>query len=104
MIRLFTKKVFEFSRHGVDNGKLVKIESVTTPVLGFVNVPDWAAQDNMYKWGVQDGSISVIGSLEQELKIEHNIGDPSEDVEVVGNKAAEKPVTGNKHSQQGSKK
>lgn len=101
MIRLFTKKVFEFSRFGTDNGKQVKTESVLTPVLGFVDVPDWAQHDQMFKWGVQDGSISVISNLEQELRIEHKIGDPDKQDEPVGNKVSSKAVAGNKKSQQG---
>jgi hypothetical protein len=102
MIRLFTKKVFEFCRYETDNGKQAKIEAVTTPVLGFVDVPDWAQHDNMFKWGVQDGSINVISNLEQELKIEHNIGDSDAEAEEPnGNKVSSNAVAGNKKSQQG---
>lgn len=57
-MRIFTKKSFEF--------KNAAGEKVLTRPLDFSDVPDWAAQDLIFAWGVQDGDITVTESPKQE--------------------------------------
>ena len=57
-MRIFTKKSFEFKN---DSG-----DSVITRPLDFIDVPDWAAKDPIFDWGVADGDITVTESPKQE--------------------------------------
>ena len=63
-MRIFTKKAFGFVKP--DAGHYDKIagtivnEMVRTRVLDFCDVPDWVADDDMFKWAVADGDIEVI--------------------------------------------
>lgn len=66
-MRIFTKKSFEFKNS--EGG------SVTTAPLAFHTVPDWVAEDNMFKWGAADGDIEVIETKQDEKEVENTVSD-----------------------------
>ena len=96
-MRIFTKKAFEFKNS--EGG------SVVTAPLAFHTVPDWVAEDNMFKWGAADGDIEVIENKQEEKEIEKTVSDSesviTEEViakevttEVIAETTAEEQPTG----------
>jgi hypothetical protein len=61
-MRIFTKKAFEF--------KNAAGEKVVTQPLSFTDVPDWAAKDPIFGWGVKDGDITVTETAKDEKAVE----------------------------------
>lgn len=61
-MRIFTKKAFEF--------KNAVGEKVTTRPLDFTDVPEWAAKDPIFGWGVKDGDIMVTETAKDEAAAE----------------------------------
>lgn len=62
-MRIFTKKSFAFINP--DAGSLVDMKDATAAEVktqpgGFHTVPDWVVRDQMFKWGVADGDITVM--------------------------------------------
>ena len=60
-MRVFSKKAFEFSR-GEERVKVLPLQ--------FSDIPDWAAEDQMFKWAQADGDIEIIQSPKEEAKVE----------------------------------
>ena len=58
-MRIFTKKSFEFKNQATGE------KAVTRP-LDFTEVPDWAAKDPIFGWGVKDGDITVAETAKDE--------------------------------------
>lgn len=61
-MRIFVKKAFEFTNK--EGG------SVQTAPLSFADVPDWVKEDNIFKWGVDDGDIELVADKNDESDIE----------------------------------
>jgi hypothetical protein len=59
-MRIFTKKAFGFVNPDPTKEVNGAREVVRTTPNTFQDVPDWVAEDDMCKWGKQDGDIEVI--------------------------------------------
>ena len=63
-MRIYTKRAFGFTNP--NEGKEDKTAGIVVPEVvrtkpgEFQDVPDWCANDSMFKWGVADGDIEVI--------------------------------------------
>lgn len=69
-MRIFTKSRYVFfAPKGIDE------KEVHTPLKGFVDVPEWVADNVMFKRGVGAGDIEVINSREKQIKAEHAAAD-----------------------------
>ncbi|WP_371378897.1 hypothetical protein [Sporomusa aerivorans] len=66
-MRIYTKKSFEF--------KNVAGDKVVTQPLSFTDVPDWAAKDQIFKWGKEDGDIMVTETAKEEAAAEKTADD-----------------------------
>lgn len=68
-MRIFSKKAFGFMKPGAD--KLDKTAGIMVPEVvrtlpgEFQDVPDWCADDQMFKWAQADGDIEVIQVVAQ---------------------------------------
>jgi len=79
-MRIYTKKAFGFVNPDPSKQVNGAREVVKTSPLGFHDVPEWVAEDDMFKWGKQDGDI-------EEIKVE---------VAVAGKDKASAPSTDDK--------
>jgi hypothetical protein len=59
-MRIFTKKAFGFVNPDLSKEVNGAREVVRTTPNTFQDVPDWVANDDMFKWGKDDGDIEVI--------------------------------------------
>lgn len=62
-MRIFTKKAFAFVNP--DAGDLMDLKDATAAEVktqpgGFHTVPDWVQFDQMFKWALADGDITVM--------------------------------------------
>lgn len=69
-MRIFTK-----SRYVFFPPKGIEVKEVHTPLKGFADVPDWVADDVMFRRAVEVGDIEVINSREKQLKAENEAAD-----------------------------
>lgn len=60
-MRVFSKKAYEFSR-GEERVKVLPLQ--------FTDIPDWATEDQMFKWAQADGDIEIVQSSQEEAKAE----------------------------------
>jgi len=72
MVRVFSKRTFEFTRREEKDGLMAAVEVARTGTLDFFDLPDWAVSDPLFKWAQQDGDIEVIFNKADEKEAELN--------------------------------
>jgi len=64
MIRIFSKKAFEFTNPANVN------EKYSVKALSFDTVPDYAKEDNLWKWALADGDLEIFEDVKAFVKPE----------------------------------
>ncbi|MCL2084420.1 MAG: hypothetical protein FWH06_04075 [Oscillospiraceae bacterium] len=76
MLRIYTKRAFEFSNPKTG-------EKIQTAFMGFTTVPEWIRETPMFKAGLKTGSVQVIQSAAEQKTLENG----AEDTELTALRA-----------------
>lgn len=71
MTRVFAKKRLEFKNR--DTG-----DTAATSIMDFCDLPDWAAQDPLYRWAKASGDLEELGEKKARKAKELTESEPTE--------------------------